>query len=249
MIILKSNNEILKIKRAGKIVAETLVMLEEIIRPGMTTADLDAIAEEFISKQGGKPSFKGYCGFPASLCISVNEEVIHGIPSRKKILCNGDIVSIDCGVLLDGFHGDAARTFVLEGASKEAVNLVEVTKQCFYKGIEKAVVGNRVSDISNAIEKHANSFGFSAVQDYVGHGIGRNLHEDPNVPNFGVAGKGPLLKHGMVLAIEPMINYGEYKVKTLKDKWTVVTKDGSLSAHYENTIVVTNNGIEILTTT
>ncbi|WP_297435203.1 type I methionyl aminopeptidase [uncultured Clostridium sp.] len=246
MILIKNDLEISLMRKAGKIVGETLNLLERNIKPGITTAELNRIAEEFITKQGAKPSFKGLYGFPASVCISVNTTVVHGIPGNYT-LKDGDIVSVDCGAFIDGFHGDAARTFPVGNVNEEARKLIEVTKKSFFKGIEKAKLGNRLSDISSEIQKYAEAQGFSVVRDFVGHGIGRNVHEDPNVPNFGKPGKGPLLVKGMVLAIEPMLNIGKHNVKTLSDGWTVVTADGTLAAHYENTIAILPDGPEILT--
>lgn len=246
MIILKSNDEITLMKKAGKIVGETLLLLEKEVKPGITTAELDIMAEEFITKHGAKPSFKGLYGFPSSLCISVNEQVIHGFPGAY-VLKEGDIISVDCGACINGFHGDAARTFPVGDISKEAQKLIDVTRDSFFKGIEYAKVGNRLSDISHEIQSYVEAAGFSVVRDFVGHGIGRNVHEDPNVPNFGKSGRGPKLQEGMVLAIEPMVNAGTYKVKTLRDGWTVVTADNSLSAHYENTVAILSDGPEILT--
>lgn len=243
---IKSDTELEYMRSAGKVVADTLAMIEKVIKPGITTAEIDKIAEEFILAQGAIPSFKGYGGFPGSICASVNDVVIHGIPN-DTILVEGDIISVDCGAILNGYHGDAARTFPVGSISKEAQHLIDVTKESFFKGIEKAVVGNRLTDISAAIQKHAESLGYSVVRDFVGHGIGTSMHEDPQVPNYGTAGKGPKLVHGVVLAIEPMINMGNYKVKIRPDGWTVVTSDGKLSAHYENTIAITNDGVEILT--
>ncbi|AYE34563.1 type I methionyl aminopeptidase [Clostridium septicum] len=246
MIIIKNHNEIDLMRAAGKIVAETLLLVEEKVRPGITTAELDKIAEEFITKHGAKPSFKGLYGFPASLCISVNEQVVHGIPGGY-VLKDGDIISVDCGAELNGFHGDAARTFAVGNVSEEAKKLIKVTEESFFKGIEHAKVNNRLTDISHEIQNYVESNGFSVVRDFVGHGIGRVVHEDPEVPNFGRPGRGPKLVAGMTLAIEPMVNIGTYKVKTLKDDWTVVTSDKSLSAHYENTVVILPDGPEILT--
>jgi len=246
MIIIKNDNQVSLMRKAGKIVGETLLLLEKEIKPGITTAELNRIAEEFITKHGAKPSFKGLYGFPSSLCISVNEQVIHGIPGQY-ILKEGDIVSIDCGAYIDGFHGDAARTFPVGNIGSDAQKLIDVTRESFFKGIEYAKVGNKLSDISNEIQSYVEAAGFSVVRDFVGHGIGANVHEDPNVPNFGKAGRGPKLVKGMVLAIEPMVNMGKHKVKTLKDGWTVVTKDSSLSAHYENTVAILSDGPEILT--
>ena len=246
MIILKNDTEIDLMRKSGRIVAETLLLVESKIKPGITTAELDRIAEEFITKHGAKPSFKGLYGFPASLCISVNEQVVHGIPGRY-VLKEGDIVSVDCGALLNGFHGDAARTFAVGTISDEAKKLIEVTRDSFFKGVEVAKVGNNLTDISYEIQKYIEASGFSVVRDFVGHGIGRDLHEDPNVPNFGRPGRGPKLVTGMTLAIEPMVNVGTHRVKTLGDDWTVVTSDKSLSAHYENTVVILPDGPEILT--
>lgn len=246
MIIIKSDNEIEYMRKAGRLVGETLAKLEEVIKPGITTAELDKIAEEFITKHDAKPSFKGYHGFPASICSSVNDEVVHGIPG-SRVLQEGDIISIDCGAILNGFQGDAARTIPVGKISKEAETLIKVTQDSFFKGVEKAVVGNRLSDISAEIQTYVESFSFSIVRDFVGHGIGRNMHEDPEVPNFGRPGRGPKLRHGMVLAIEPMVNIGKYEVLVQPNGWTVVTIDGSLSAHYENTVAILNNGPEILT--
>ncbi len=246
MIKLKNNHEIDLMRKAGRIVAETLLIVEDNIKPGITTAELNRIAEEFIIKSGAKPSFKGLYGFPASLCISVNDEVVHGIPG-EYILRDGDIVSIDCGACFNGFNGDAARTFPVGDISIDAEKLIEVTKNSFFEGIKFAQAGNRLTDISYEIQNYVEASGFSVVRDYVGHGIGRNVHEDPEVPNFGKPGRGPKLVEGMVLAIEPMVNAGNYKVKTLKNKWTVVTSDRSLSAHYENTVAILPDGPDILT--
>ncbi|MCI6692188.1 MAG: type I methionyl aminopeptidase [Clostridium sp.] len=246
MIIIKNNKEIDLMRSAGKIVAETLLLIEEKVRPGITTAELDSIAEEFITKHGARPSFKGLYGFPASLCISVNEQVVHGIPGGY-VLKDGDIVSVDCGANINGFHGDAARTFGVGNITKEAEKLINVTRESFFKGIEYAKVGNRLTDISHEIQNCVEAAGFSVVRDFVGHGIGRVVHEDPDIPNYGPPGRGPKLVEGMALAIEPMVNAGNYKVKTLSNDWTVVTSDGSLSAHYENTIVILPDGPEILT--
>ncbi|MDR3597873.1 type I methionyl aminopeptidase [Clostridium sp.] len=246
MIIIKNHDEIAIMRKAGRIVAETLLLLEKEVRPGITTANLDKMAEEFITKHGAKPSFKGLYGFPSSLCISVNEQVIHGFPG-VYVLKDGDIVSIDCGAFFDGFHGDAARTFPVGNISVEAQNLIDITKGSFFQGIKFAEKGNKLTDISHEIQSYVEAAGFSVVRDFVGHGIGRKVHEDPNVPNFGKSGKGPKLLEGMVLAIEPMVNIGTYKVKTLKDGWTVVTADSSLSAHYENTVAILSDGPEILT--
>jgi methionyl aminopeptidase len=217
------------------------------IKPGITTIELDRLAEEFILKAGAKPAFKGYHGFPASICTSINEQVVHGIPS-ERVLHEGDIISVDVGSILNGFYGDSAKTYGVGNISDEAQKLIDVTRQSFYDGIEFAVKGNRLSDISSRIQKTVEDNGFSVVVDYVGHGIGRDMHEDPPIPNFGIPNRGPRLTPGMALAIEPMVNVGTYKVKTLKDNWTVVTLDGKYSAHYEHTIAISPEGPpEILT--
>ena len=246
MINIKSDMEIEYMRNAGKVVAEALAIIEQVIKPGITTAEIDKLAEEFIIKQGAKPSFKGYCGFPASICTSVNDEVVHGIPTNR-ILLEGDIISIDCGAILNGYHGDAARTFPVGKVSNEAKMLIEITKNSFFEGVEKAIIGNRLSDISAAIQHFAEGHGYSVVRDFVGHGIGKSMHEDPEVPNYGTPSRGPKLVHGMVLAIEPMINIGKHYVKVKPNGWTVVTRDGSLSAHYENTVAILKDGPEILT--
>lgn len=249
MIILKNDNEIRKMKEAGRIVEEALRLMEANIRPGISTFHLDRIAEEFITKQGAVPSFKGYGGFPGSICASVNDVVIHGIPSKEVILKEGDIISVDMGALKDHYHGDAARTFMVGEVSQTAKDLIRVTEESFFRGLEAFRAGNRLGDISSAIESHITAAGFGIVRDFVGHGIGRNLHEQPNVPNYGRPGLGPVLREGMVLAIEPMVNVGSYEVKVLKDNWTVKTRDGSLSAHYENTVALTEQGPQLLTLT
>jgi methionyl aminopeptidase len=246
MIILKSQREIEIMKKAGKIVAMALKEVEKNIRPGITTGELDEIAEKFIVSQGAIPAFKGYRGFPASICTSVNEEVVHGIPGLK-FLKNGDIISIDVGAVIEGYYGDAARTFPVGNITSEALKLINVTKQSFYKGIAFAKPGYRLSDISHAIQEYVESNGFSIVRDYVGHGIGQKMHESPEIPNYGQPNKGPRLKPGMTLAIEPMVNAGGFEVNTLENGWTVITRDGSLSAHYENTIVITDAEPQILT--
>jgi methionyl aminopeptidase len=246
MIYIKSKNEIDLMRTAGKVIANLFEVLERAIKPGVTTLELDRIAEEFIIKNGCKPAFKGLYGFPASICTSINEEVVHGIPSLRK-LKEGDIISIDLGATYKGYNADAARTFLVGEISEEAQKLIEVTKNSFFEGIKYAKEGNRLSDISHAIQTYVESYGFSVVREYVGHGIGIKMHEDPQVPNFGPPGRGPRLKKGMCLAIEPMVNTGHYIVKTLENNWTVVTADGGLSAHYENTIVITEGEPEILT--
>lgn len=246
MIIIKSNSEIEYMRQAGKVVADTLQKIEEVIKPGITTGYIDGLAEDFIIEQNAVPGFKGLYGFPATLCVSVNEEVVHGIPGNR-VLKEGDIVSVDCGAIVKGFYGDAARTFPVGNISKDAQNLIDVTQQSFFEGIKYAIPGNRLEDISHAIQVYAEGYGYSIVRDYVGHGIGRAMHEDPQVPNYGRPGRGVRLTTGMCLAIEPMVNMGRYRVKTLSNDWTVVTADGSLSAHYENTIAILDNGPEVLT--
>jgi len=220
--------------------------LKKRIYPGITTRELDKRAEEFLIKKGGTPAFKGYKGYPDTICISINEEVVHGIPSERK-LAEGDIVSIDIGVLLDGYYGDAAITLPVGRISSQAKHLLEVTEASLYKAIDISVIGKRVSDISNTIQCYVEGAGYSVVRDFVGHGIGRSLHEEPPVPNYGEPGKGPRLKAGMVLAIEPMVNMGGHELIILENGWTTVTKDGSLSAHFEHTVVITENGPLILT--
>lgn len=247
MIYIKSSNEIELMRDSGKIVAEALIKLEEAVKPGITTLELDRIAEDYIVKSGAIPSFKGYGGFPGSVCTSINEEIVHGIPSSKRVLQEGDIISVDCGAYFKGFHGDAARTFPVGSISDEAKKLIDVTEKSFFEGIKHASIGKRIGDISNAIQLYAEKHGYSLVRDYVGHGIGKALHEEPSVPNYGRAGRGPKLTKGMVLAIEPMVNVGVYAAKQLSDGWTVVTADRKLSAHYENTVVILENGPEILT--
>lgn len=246
MIELKNPSQIAIMRKAGKIVADTLELMRENVRPGVTTGELDRIAEEYIRKCGAIPAFKGYNGFPASLCTSVNEEVVHGFPGLRT-LQSGDIISIDCGAIYDGYVGDAAITLPVGEISDEKKKLLQVTEESLYKGIAQAVLGNRLYDISHAIQTHVEAHGLSVVRDYVGHGIGRAMHEDPQVPNYGKPGRGPRLAIGMVLAIEPMVNLGTYEVKVLDDHWTVVTKDGKASAHFEHTVAITENGPEILT--
>lgn len=247
MIIVKTDLEIEYMRQAGSVVKDTLLKLEEVIKPGITTAELDRIAEDYILKCGAKPSFKGYYGFPASICTSLNSEVVHGIPSKKIFLQEGDIISVDCGAILNGYNGDAARTFAVGSISKEAQKLIDVTRESFFQGVLSAKVGNKLTDISASVQQYVESFGYSVVRDYVGHGIGKEMHEDPEVPNYGRPGRGPKLIHGMVLAIEPMVNIGDFTVKVEANDWTVVTEDGSLSAHYENTVAILRDGPEILT--
>ena len=247
MIKLKNSEQLELMKKAGRITGEALYLAGEAVKEGVSTLMLDKIVRNHIESQGAKPSFLGYAGFPASACISVNDEVIHGIPSEKKILKEGDIVKIDVGAFYKGFHGDSARTYAVGKVSAEAEKLIIATKESFYKGAEKAVIGNRVGDISSAIEQHILKNGFSVVRSYVGHGVGHDLHEDPEVPNYGIAGRGARLSAGMTLAIEPMVNVGTHMVRVLGDRWTVVTADGKLSAHYENTVAITENGPLLLT--
>lgn len=246
MIILKSDREIAYMRDAGKIVAETLAEVKNAVKPEVTTLELDKIAEEYIKRRGATPTFKGYHGFPGHICASINEEVVHGIPGLKK-LKNGDNISIDIGAVINGYHGDAAITVPVGEIDAEVQQLLDVTEQSLYKGIEQAVAGNRLQDISHAVQKHSEAYGYGVVRDYVGHGIGRSMHEDPQLPNYGIPGRGPRLKSGMTLAIEPMINLGTHEVKTLSDGWTVVTLDGKRSAHFEHTIAVTDGKPEILT--
>lgn len=246
MISIKSPREIELMRIAGRIVAETLELMREAIRPGITTSELDTIAETHIRKSGGIPAFKGYNGFPASICSSINEQVVHGIPS-STVLKDGDIIGIDIGAFYGGYCGDAARSYGIGNIDDERKKLLRVTEESFFAGIEYALAGNRLSDISHRIQKHVESNGFSVVRDFVGHGIGSSMHEDPQIPNYGLPHKGPRLVAGMALAIEPMVNQGKYAVKVLNDGWTVVTADGKPSAHYENTIVITSGKPEILT--
>ncbi|PYS23990.1 MAG: type I methionyl aminopeptidase [Acidobacteria bacterium] len=247
MIHLKSTREIESMKGASKIVAEILLELRENIREGATTADMDRIAEDLTLKKKAKPAFKGYRGFPASLCISVNEEFVHGIPSTKRVLKSGDIVGLDFGVIYDGYYGDSAMTVPIGQISPEVEHLLRVTEQCLYKAIEQAVPGNYISDISGAVQKLAEANNYGIVREFCGHGIGRSLHEDPPVLNYVQNGKGPKIKQGLVLAIEPMINLGSDKVRVLEDGWTVITADGRPSAHFEHTVAVTPDGPMILT--
>lgn len=252
MITIKSEKEIDIMRKAGEITAIALEKLKEAIVPGVTTSELDRIAEELIKKYGAKPSFKGYKSvigaqdYPASICASVNDEVIHGIPGLK-VLKDGDIISIDMGVYFNGYHGDAARTFPVGNIPENAKRLIEVTRESFYEGIKNAVEGNRIFNISTAIQNYVEKHGYSVVRDYVGHGIGRDMHEPPQIPNYRERIRGPRLEQGMTLAVEPMVNEGSYRIRVLGNKWTVVTEDGSLSAHYENTILVMKGYPLILT--
>ena len=246
MIVIKSPAEIEIMRGPNRIVGELLVYLKSLVKPGITTGELDKKAEVFIRKQGGIPAFKGYNGFPATICASINEEVVHGIPGKRE-LKEGDIIGIDLGAIKDGFYGDAARTFSVGKVDDASKRLMAVTEASLRKGIAQAVAGNRLYDISHAVQEHVEAAGFSVVRDFVGHGIGRQLHEDPQIPNYGSPHQGPLLEEGMVLAIEPMVNQGTWQVKVQDDGWTVVTADGKRSAHFENTIVITKNGPEVLT--
>ncbi len=238
MIQVKNKAQIAIMKKAGRITGEALLVARELVREGVSTKEIDDKIRAFIEKSGAKPSFLGYGGFPASACISINDEVIHGIPSRDRILHEGDIVKIDVGAFYDGFHGDSARTFPVGKVSDEAAKLIKVTKASFDRAFEIAKAGNRIGDIGSAIDTYVKGYGYSVVRKYIGHGVGRDLHEDPEVPNFGTPGRGTRLCQGMTLAIEPMVNIGTYAVRELADGWTVVTADGSLSAHYENTILI-----------
>ncbi|MBR7072511.1 MAG: type I methionyl aminopeptidase [Eubacterium sp.] len=247
MIDIKSSRELELMKEACVISAQALQLAGEAVRPGITTYEIDKIAYDFIKKCGAKPNFLNYGGFPATACISINDEVIHGIPSKKRVLKEGDIVSIDLGAAKNGYNGDNAATFICGECDPEVKRLVETTRESLYVGIEKAVPGGRIGDIGNAVQTYCEERGFSVVRDFVGHGVGTKLHEEPSVPNFGHAGRGIRLLPGMTLAIEPMINLGTHKVKTLSDGWTVKTADGKCSAHFEHTIAITTNGPVILT--
>jgi len=247
MIVLKSAAEIACVEENGARLAEVLDLLEEAVRPGVSTAELDRLAEAEIRARGGTPSFKGYNGFPASICASVNDEVVHGIPSPRRRLGEGDIVSVDVGLFRRGYHADSARTFPVGEVDELARRLLEVTRSCLERGIAEIGPGRRLGDLGHAIQRHAEAAGFHVVRELVGHGIGARLHEDPQVPNYGEAGEGLLLKPGMVLAIEPMVNVGTARVETLEDGWTIRTVDGSLSAHFEHTVAVTPEGCRVLT--
>jgi len=248
MVTLKSSREVEIMARAGRIVAGTLAHMGEIIRPGMTTEDLDEAAERFIrSHEGATPSFKGLYGFPKTLCTSVDEEIVHGIPSTRKVLADGSIVSVDVGVQLEGLHADSARTLPVGEISPEAERLLQVTQECLSAGIAQARLGNHIGDIGHAVQKVAEGAGFGVVRELVGHGIGTRFHEEPQVPNYGAPRRGPRLLEGMTLAIEPMITLGSPVTRTLGDKWTVVTADGSLAAHFEHTVAITSEGPRVLT--
>ena len=245
MVILKQPDEIDKARASNRIVAEVLSVLREKVKPGVTTRELDKIAEGVTEKRGARPAFKGYRGYPYSLCTSVNEEVVHGMPSNR-ILVEGDIIGLDFGVCYQGLYGDSAITLPVGRVSEQATRLMQVTEQSLYSAIHKACDGNRLGDISAAVQETVEAAGYSVVRDFVGHGIGKNMHEDPQIPNFGKKGRGIELKRGMILAIEPMVNAGKYKVKILSDGWTVITADGSLSAHFEHSVAITDKGPEIL---
>ena len=247
MIQLKNSDQISIMKEAGRITAEALLAAREHVREGISTKELDTIIRNTIERAGAKPSFLGYAGFPGSACISINDEVIHGIPSKTRILREGDIVKIDVGAFYKGFHGDSARTFPVGRVSEESLQLIKATEESFYEGIAAVKSGNRIGDVGHAIDSHVKKYGFSTVKRYVGHGIGRELHESPDVPNFGTPGRGVRICNGMVLAIEPMVNVGVDAVSEMSDGWTVKTADRKLSAHYENTVALTDKGLLILT--
>ncbi len=246
MIMLKSVEEVEIMAEASRIVAQTLVTLQSLVRAGVSTRDLDEAAESAIRSRGGIPAFKGYRNYPSTLCTSINEQVVHGIPSNRKLV-DGDIIGIDIGAIVEGYYGDAAVTLAVGTIPPAVERLLRTTQQSLYDGIAQARVGNRLSDISHAVQQCAESAGFSVVTDFVGHGIGRQLHEEPQIPNFGPPGQGPRLRQGMVLAIEPMVNVGKSAVRLLPDRWTVVTQDGSLSAHFEHTVAITEEGPRVLT--
>jgi methionyl aminopeptidase len=247
VIVCRSAAELEQMREAGRLVGEVLTELAATVAPGVSTGDLDALAEKRIRQAGATPAFKGYHGYPATICASVNDEVIHGIPSGRRVLHEGDVISIDCGAQLNGYFGDSAVTLPVGMISEKAATLLRVTEESLYKAIEAARAGNRVSDIGHAVQKHCEAYGFSIVREFVGHGIGQKMHEEPQVPNYGQPGHGPRLTEGMVLAIEPMVNAGAPAVKVLADGWTAVTRDGSLSAHFEHTVAVTAGAPWILT--
>lgn len=249
MIVVKNRPELEKMRLAGKISGQALRLAGQLVAPGVTTGEIDKQVEAFIRSQGAIPSFLGYGGFPASACISINNEVIHGIPSHSRVIHEGDIVSVDVGAFIGGFHGDCAATYACGAISAEAEKLIAVTQQSFWEGIKMARQGCRVSDIGHAVQAYVEANGFSVVRDYVGHGVGSKLHEAPEVRNFGPAGHGPRLQPGMTIAVEPMVNVGTWQIKVLPDGWTVKTLDGSLAAHYENTILITEGDAEVLTVT
>jgi methionyl aminopeptidase len=247
VIVCRSSAELERMREAGRLVGEVLTELAGHVAPGVTTADLDALAEKRIARAGATPAFKGYHGYPATICASINEEVIHGIPSGRRILNEGDVISIDVGASLDGYYGDSAVTLPVGAVSEQAATLLRVTEESLYKAIERVRVGGRISDLGHAVQHHVEAYGFSVVREFVGHGIGQRMHEEPQVPNYGEPGRGPRLAEGMVLAIEPMVNAGKPAVKVLADGWTAVTRDGGLSAHFEHTVAVTADGPWILT--
>ena len=254
MIVYKSPGDLDRMRRAGRIVAGTIDRVLEAVRPNVSTAELDAVAEAYIRDQGATPSFKGYGGngarapFPASICTSINDEIVHGIPSNERTVAEGDLLKLDFGAIWEGFHGDSAMTVIVgDPPNAEADKLVRVTEEALEAGIEQIRPGGRLSDIGAAVEQVASGAGFEVVREYVGHGIGRSLHEDPQIPNYGRPGRGPVLKPGLVVAVEPMVNVGGWETRVLADGWTVVTEDGSLSAHFEHTIAVTEDGHEVLT--
>ena len=245
-MICKTQEDFEGMRKANKVVSDALKYAESLICPGISTYELDKLIEKFIIDNGAKPSFKGYNGFPASICASVNEVVVHGIPSKDIVLKEGDIISIDIGTIVDGYNGDAARTFPVGKISKEKQKLIDVTKECFFEGIKHLRVGSKLGELSHAIQTHAESFGYGVVRELVGHGIGHNMHESPEVPNYGEKNKGIVIKENMCLAIEPMINMGRREIYMKNDGWTIATADNLPSAHYENTVIVTSNGVEIL---
>jgi methionyl aminopeptidase len=247
VIVCRSAAELERMREAGRLVGEVLTELQAHVAPGVSTADLDALAEKRILAAGATPAFKGYHGYPATICASINEEVIHGIPSGRRLLNEGDVISIDVGASLGGYFGDSAVTLAVGQVSEEAATLLRVTDESLYKAIEVVKPGGRISDIGHAVQQHVEAYGFSVVREFVGHGIGQSMHEEPQVPNYGQPGRGPRLTEGMVIAIEPMVNAGKAAVKVLADGWTAVTRDGTLSAHFEHTVAVTKNGPDVLT--
>ena len=247
MIVCRSAAELDRMREAGRLVGEVLTELASHVAPGVTTADLDLLAEKRIAQAGAIAAFKGYHGYPATICASINDEVIHGIPSGRRVLNEGDVISLDVGASLDGYYGDSAITLPVGQVSEEAATLLRVTEEALYRAIERVRPGGRVSDIGHEVQKHVEAYGFSVVREFVGHGIGQRMHEEPQVPNYGDPGRGPRLAEGMVLAIEPMVNAGKPAVKVLADGWTAVTRDGGLSAHFEHTVAVTADGPRILT--
>ncbi len=246
MTILKSASEVETMNRANRLVHDVLRAVRDVAKPGVPTAELDDVAEQMIVEGGGQPAFKGYRGFPATLCVSLNDVIVHGIPSRSARVCNGDLVSVDCGVLLDGYYGDAAVTFPVGEVSADAQRLLEVTQACLEDAVAQVRPGNRLGDVSAAVQRRAEAAGFGVVREFVGHGIGRSLHEDPQVPNYGTAGHGPILKEGLVIAIEPMVTCGNWRVRIDPDGWTARTEDGKLAAHFEYSVAVTRDGHRVL---